>query len=146
MVHILKRPPQALNDEWDTNKNADYDYGVLMVPSSIGAATGSFGWTTSISTSTAYILSGYPYIEGNATYNGRQMRTGSGRISSGNIYTRRFVHGINCSPGVSGAPVYSSDQRVIGIHTWGYNEADGRAGGDATKITSSMASFIRQCS
>lgn len=49
-----------VNAEWAYNKNANYDYAVIDVPTTVSTSTGYFGYTVSVDSSTQYTLSGYP--------------------------------------------------------------------------------------
>ena len=132
----------VVNEEWDTNQNASYDYGVIIVPSSVAKTTGSFGWTSALDSSKTFTLAGYPYA---GPYTGKYMYKDSGKIDESDVYTKKFDHFFNCGPGCSGAPFFDSGQYVVGIHTWG-NKEDVGVGGTATKFTKDVANLIKNAS
>lgn len=122
-----------VNDMWDSYLDANYDYGVIDIDSTITSATGRLGRKTSVSGSTDYTLTGIPYD--NEKYFGYYMYTDTGRIDDWD--SRTIQHSLNCCGGISGAPLYDSDYYAVGLHTWSNSSY-----GTATRITSDLESML----
>lgn len=122
-----------VNSMWDSYLDANYDYGVIDINSSITDATGRFGRKTTVSSSTKYTLTGIPYDQ--EVYFGKYMYTDTGKVDSWT--TRTIQHSLNCCGGISGAPLYDPDNYVVGLHTWSNSTY-----GTATRITSDLVSML----
>ena len=128
-----------INSEWESHEDANYDYGVIIVPTSVTDYTGHFGLDYEANTSTRYTLSGYPY---SGNYGGKYLYTASGKADT--VNSKTIYHYLNATGGVSGAPLYSSDWYAVGLHTWSYgSENDPDAFNKATRVTRDVIDFVR---
>lgn len=86
---------------------AEWDYGYVRVPSSVGTATGNFGmktWKDSEVTSTRFELAGYKWGVLKSGYGYAQL-----------MNARRMSYTMDDEPGNSGSPVFDADYYVVGI-------------------------------
>lgn len=122
-----------VNSKWDSNLDANYDYGVIDINSSITSVTRKFTYSKTVNANTKYTLTGIPYDK--KVYFGNYMYTDTGKVDSWD--DRTIQHSLNCCGGISGAPLYDSDNKVVGLHTWSTDEY-----GTATRITNDLISML----
>lgn len=104
------------SENWIENENKEYDYGLIQLSEPLGDVCGFFGYGANMgSVGTKVTVGGYPGDK-NPRETGEEWQWQmSGRIilATG----RNLYYLIDTQPGQSGAPIYTADNIVVGIHT-----------------------------
>jgi glutamyl endopeptidase len=121
---------------WVNSSSEEYDYGAIKLNCNIGNTTGYFGFSTSMSTSTALTVGGYP---GDKPLTQWKM---ADRVRA--LTARQVFYLADTIGGQSGAPVWKSGNYGIAIHAYGiHGSAPHRTNNHGTRITSSVFNNLR---
>lgn len=108
-------------EEYIENASSEYDYAIILYAenSNENISNYFFGFSKNVTTSTNVTLTGYPRDtttsdDSQASSNSKILWTHSGRVT--NVYTRTIRYQIDATGGQSGAPVYTSDNKIVAIH------------------------------
>ncbi|UZD52700.1 trypsin-like serine peptidase [Bacillus halotolerans] len=103
---------------WTKDKDPNYDYGAIILPTQLGNNTGYFGFgvfSDSILINTKVNLSGYPGDKPNTQWAMYE------KIES--VNARKVEYMIDTIPGHSGSPIWFDEQNgqhyAVGIHAYG---------------------------
>jgi len=104
----------SISTQWSTYSNENYDYALVVLDRNVGGDTGWLGKGWSNGSLNGYDISvtGYP---GDKTLG--TMWTAEGEITS--TLTYRLKHDVDTFSGQSGAPMYTTNGIVWGIHAKG---------------------------
>jgi glutamyl endopeptidase len=103
---------------WTNNGDQNYDYGCIILPTSLGNTTGYFGFASLSDASFNNLLlnnSGYP---GDKPFGTQWFN--AGRVSS--INSRKVYYMLDTFGGQSGSPVWrlaNGQRHAVGIHAYG---------------------------
>jgi len=104
----------SISSEWSQYENENYDWALVVLDRNVGGDTGWLGkgWSTGSLNGYEISVTGYPGDKTEGT-----MWTAEGEITS--TLTYRLKHDVDTYSGQSGAPMYSDEGIVWGIHTKG---------------------------
>lgn len=137
-------------DNWTGSlANSNYDYGVIILSTAFNNDGYYFELaTTSNPTGTSASIIGYEHHSLTTPFSNWQLLRGDGTISGYTSY--KLETHIDGLAGQSGSPVINSNNKVIGIYTYGANNNSNQEDDDstylnkATRITSSVISFYNR--
>lgn len=116
-------------EDFVTQDDSQYDYGVFDLNNNVGNSTGYFGWNSNVIPNSVVASIGYP-----EDYH-TQMVHSFGDVY--NVYSNYFTHSIDTLAGDSGAPVLFGSS-VIGIHSGSTSILN-----TATRISGSVANLLQ---
>lgn len=132
-------------DGWTTsttgNANMSLDYGALAVDPSYTQGLHKFQFHPYVYTNFEYAIAGFPTLNG---FGSNVMYSDKGTVSDSNWYGYGAArHNININSGVSGAPMYATNNNyVAAIQTRGWDGLNTDVGGYATLITPTAVNLL----
>lgn len=110
-----------ITPEWLKLKNSNYDMALLILERPLGKELGKLNLNNKVSLGEFIYTSGYPGVKNKSIKIGNQYYS-SGKITK--ITNFKVYYDTDTEGGQSGSPVFNSDNRVIAIHTRGFDKND----------------------
>ena len=116
---------------WTDSGNSEYDMAAIKLDSSLGKKTGTLPVTSSMKVNDKIETSGYPGDKG-----GNVQYKSAGVLKE--LTERHLRYEMDTNPGQSGSSVRNSENKVIGVHTFGSSEYNG-----ATRLNALNVDYIK---
>lgn len=125
---------KSIPKEWLNNFNPKYDIAILELNQAVGRKTGNLNLSTQLTKNITL-----PSFPGEYYINNKHPRMVSTSGSYSSASAKFLYYNLYTANGSSGAPVFDTNKKIIGIHTTGASKSNA-----ALRITPTLMTFINQ--